>query len=305
MEIKEFKEDLFDAVWRHSKKLFLPSVFMTIVSLILFLIVILPAVLVLFPKGFMFQMASTFGPNNMGDPQEIAQDLIGLLQGMVGIMVVFYLIILISMILIGSWVIRVSYTISKRNLEGESNWFSVIPKSFDSVLKKSMQASTMIMGIYLAVVLVVYSICGLLLSAGISFGLVFFMYFLFIIIAYAALSRFVLVLPGIVIGKLGLRDSVRFSLSNMTLGRGFKLVGVIFLATLAAVIIFVIVILLANLIWGPGTLNSLLTLLLMLFMNSFFFAFAIAGSAGLFYRYGNFEGSDENTSPEDHLITEL
>ena len=303
MEIKDFKDDLWNAVWGHAKKLFWPSLFLTILAGIVFLLVLVPSVYLLFPQAFLFQIGMTFGGMNPANQQEMILEVVELLKGMLWTIAAFYVIILATVVVLGSWTSRVSYAISKRQIEGDNNWMGVIGHSFDHKLIKSLQATIFIMLAYLVMVIVVWGIMGMLISSGFSIALAVLLYLGLIFMVLVFLSRYLLVLPGVVIGNMGLRESIRFSMQNMTMGRSFRLVGTLFIAMIAVMIVIIIISLVLNLILGQGTLNSVVTLLLMTIINTLFFAIAIAGSAGLFYRYGNFEGADEAASPEDHLVT--
>jgi hypothetical protein len=80
--------------------------------------------------------------------------------------------------------------------------------------------------------------------------------------------------------------------------------GIVIVAIIAIFIVLIIVSLVANLVLGTqSSANTVFSVISNVFVNALFYALAIAGSAGLFYRYGDFEGADESSSPEDHLVT--
>jgi hypothetical protein len=306
MEIKDFKDDLFDAVWRHSKKLFWPSFMLAILAGIVMMAVMIPVIYALFPASLFNKLATMQDdPMIFSQPQEMIDFATELFSGMLWNIVVFSLIAILLVVLIGSWICRVGFGISKMRLEGDNNWMGAIGKSFDHTLVKTVKGYLFITVFYYLLVIGVYLFLGLLVTAGINLGLILLLYLMLIFMVLVLVSRYIIVLPGIVIGNMEVRESIRFSLTHMTMGRALKLVGSMFAAIIGILIVTVIISLLMNLILGKeGIANAGFSLVLNIFLMTFFIAFALAASAGLFYRYGNFEGAEEATSPEDHLLTE-
>lgn len=129
------------------------------------------------------------------------------------------------------------------------------------------------------------------------FGILAF--FIGMVVLFAFVLRFAIVAPAITIGGLSIKEAFQFSLRNISWGRGFKMVFIIFVACIAIFIVMLLITLIFNLIAGNGTIGNILSNFIFLIIMATTSSLMIAASAGLFYRYGSFE--EEVTAGDDHI----
>jgi hypothetical protein len=158
MEIKEFKDDLFDAVWRHGKNLFMPMLVLNVISSAVLLGILIPVFLAFFPLDVIAKFTVFLQPQNMSDQQELILFLQEFMMDNLSQMVTFIFIAMVLSILVSSWVSRVGYSVSRGRLEGESNWWGQIGKSFDRTLVQTIKGVLVIIGLYLVVLFAAFGI---------------------------------------------------------------------------------------------------------------------------------------------------
>lgn len=280
MTISEFKDNLFDAASKHARQLFVPSMLITILSGIIMLAVLIPVAKAVLPSEF-FDMF-TSNPSSFEDIIKNQEKMQRFITSHLSAFLTVYGVLFVLLMVVGSYTLNAGFLISKDKLEGETGWGRRLLTSFGNKWAKTILAMLIVFLVYIGTL-------GLATTAA---RLGVFVFFIAFIVAFAFVMRFILVFPAISIADFSLAEAFRFSLRNLSWGRGFKLVFALFVSGIVFFIVLLILSLTLNLFGNNLLINSLQNLLL-LGMNGVFYAFALAGVAGLFYRYGNFEETTE------------
>lgn len=280
MTISEFKDNLFDAASKHARQLFVPSLLLTILSGFIMLAVLIPVATSVLPKEF-FDMF-TSNPSSFEDIMKNQEKMQRFIMSHLSAFLTVYAVLFVVLMVVGSYTLNAGFLISKDKLEGEAGWGRRLLTSFGNKWAKTILA--------LLIVFIVYLGSFALATTAARLGVIVF--FIALIVALAFVMRFVLVFPAISIADFSLSEAFRFSLRNLSWGRGFKLVFALFVSGIVFFIVLLIISLTLNLFGNNMVVNGLQNLVL-LGMNGIFYAFALAGVAGLFYRYGNFEETTE------------
>ena len=128
--------------------------------------------------------------------------------------------------------------ISKNQLEGNNNWSRQLWNIFDSKFISTFIALVLIGVIYMGLFVLISNVA--------RFGILAF--FIGMVVLFAFVLRFAIVAPAITIGGLSIKEAFQFSLRNISWGRGFKMVFIIFVACIAIFIVMLLITLIFNLI---------------------------------------------------------
>lgn len=289
MQLQFFKDNFYDAVFQHTRKLFWPSMGISILTALFMALTLLPLVFNLFPQEVIQQLMSM--PQTMDDMKQNSEKMEAFFKDNMAEFVIFYIAAMIIGVFLLSYGLRVGYAVSKRQLEGENSWFGLMFTLFDKKLLKMMGFNLIMM---------ILGIASLVLATSFAqVGVIVFFLALVVFIAY--ILRFVMAAPAIIIADMDIREGMRYSVQTMGWGKSFKLLFFIFVVSIAAGVTAIILSLLMGLILGQGIAGNIASNFLLLFVNAAVFALLIAGSAGLIYRYGSFETPSEPKNPEDKV----
>lgn len=289
--IELFKNDLWNGIWQHAKRMFKPIAIIGIVYILvttgltfLGFYSILggdAANELMAPGGQTLDLQSIMQRNDMVT-QAMMEN--GLAIGVLSIM--FFVGVLV---LIGSWFTNFMLMVSQRVLENES---VDLGATFSASFNKNVFR---IFG-YSFIVAVAYFALGLFASlmATVHFGLVF----LAMIFVLATLLRLVAGPAAIVHGDLSVSKALSFSWGNINYGRAFKLLLVfIVLGILLALAMLGITAVLSMM----GSIAPYAMVLLQLVMGLLMYSITYSALSASFYRYA--EVSYETTD-EQHLVSD-
>lgn len=277
MEIRDFKDNIYDAIGEHAKKMFIPVLATVLLTSILFALAIVPLAMKLFPADLIEKFTSLSQDfNNIKANQAI---MAGLIKENLTAFFTVYIVAVVVGLITTAYTFRFGYEISKNQLEGEQNWSKYLLNIFDAKFISTLVALVLIGIIYLGLFVLISNVA--------RFGILAF--FISMVVLFAYLLRFTIVAPAITIGGLSIKEAFLFSLRNISWGRGFKMVFILFVAGIAIFIVVLLISLIFGLIAGNGMLGNILSNFIFLIIMAISSALMIAGSAGLFYRYGNFE----------------
>jgi hypothetical protein len=288
--IEQFRNDLWNGIWLHAKRLFKP---MSIVALISFII----------SMGLMFFVFSKIlgmdGFQSMTDPanmfdmdamQERNMAMLEYFQG-IGIGKVIGLAILTYMIgiLVTAWVINFLLIISHQLINEEGlNIGKAFSESFSSDVFKLFALTLIVLVVYIGLAFV-----SMMLAA-----LHFIVVFIAIMFTMAFLCRFGAAYPAIVHGKMSLSEAISFSMKNITWGRGFKII----LVLIVFGIVYVLALLLISSLLGfIGTVGSVLSMVVQIGMSIVVYSLSVSALSAMFYRYVEVEYVDAD-AVEQHII---
>ncbi len=288
MQIRNFFENFYDAVFQHTRSLYWPSFVINIITSVVLLATLLPLVFNLFPQDLIDLMFQ--GAQDMETMKENSEKIGAYFEDNMAQFIGLYVGFLILMIILGAYSMLTGYTISKSALEGEQNWFS-------QIIRPNWAKMTKLMGLFALLIIMFFLTFVGSLAVGKIHILLWFVFMLFLI---AVFMRFAISGPAIVIADMGITESLRYSWNKLSLGKGFKILFFGFVAMIATAIIAIIISLILGLIFGQGLSGQLISNAVLIFVNSAVFALYIAGSAGLLYRFGDFEHDTEVslTEPE-------
>jgi hypothetical protein len=286
MEIRDFKDNIYDATGEHAKKMFIPVLATVLLTSVLFALAIIPLAMKLFPADLIEKFTSLSQDfNNIKANQVIMS---GLIKENLSAFFTVYIVAIVVGLLASTYTFRFGYQISKNQLEGNNNWSRQLWNIFDSKFISTFIALVLIGVIYMGLFVLISNVA--------RFGILAF--FIGMVVLFAFVLRFAIVAPAITIGGLSIKEAFQFSLRNISWGRGFKMVLIIFVACIAIFIVMLLITLIFNLIAGNGTIGNILSNFIFLIIMATTSSLMIAASAGLFYRYGSFE--EEVASGDDH-----
>lgn len=289
MDLQLFKDNFYDAVYQHTRKLFWPSMGINILTLLVIALTLIPLFFNLFPDEVIKKMMTL--PKTMEDMTRNSSAMESFAKDHLTEFIIFYVSAVVVGLLLWSYATRIGYDVSKRQLEGDHSWFGLL---FSSLDRKFIKMAGF------ALVMTIMGFAAMFLATSFArFGVILF--FLSFIAMLAYLLRFILAGPAIIIGDMTVLEGMRYSARVMGWGKSFKLLFFIFVAMIVVVITALIISLLTGLILGNGVTGNVVGNFLVFFINAAVFSLMIAGSAGLFYRYGNFETPEESGNPEDQV----
>lgn len=293
MEIRDFKDNIYEATGEHAKKMFLPVLATVLLTSVLFALAIVPLAIKLFPPDLIDKFTSLSQDfNNIKANQAI---MAGLIKENLTAFFTVYVVAIVVALLATTYSFRFGYQISKNQLEGEYNWAKQLWNIFDAKFLTTFLALVIICLVYIGLFVLVSNVA--------HFGILAF--FIGMLVLGAYILRFTIVAPAITIGGLNLKEAFLFSLRNISWGRGFKMVFILFVACIAIFIIMLLISLIFGLIAGNGMAGNIISNFIFLVVMASSSALMIAGSAGLFYRYGSFEEATDVEDGEDISIGEI
>ncbi len=293
MEIRDFKDNIYDATSEHAKKMFLPVLASVLLTSVLFAMVIIPLAMKMFPSDLIEKFTNL--SQDFKDIKANQAQMSGLIKDNLSAFFTVYIVAVVLGLLTTTYTLRYGYQISKNQLEGEANWAKQLFGIFDAKFVATFLALLLIGIVYLGLFVLVGNLA--------RFGVIAF--FIGMIVVFAYILRFALVAPAITIGGLSLKEAFMFSLRNLSWGRGFKLVFVFFVACIAIFIVMLLIMLILGLVAGKGMLGNILSNFIFLMIMAIASALAVSGSAGLFYRYGNFDQVIEDQEDTAEPLTEI
>lgn len=268
--IETFQGDFFKSIWDHTLKMVKYS---TLIGVSYFAI-IMTLVIGIFTRilNLDIEQYLVLAQNPNENLQQMEEFSLKLSEEMIAnwpvLLVIFLLIILFQ-----AYIYTILVRTSRDVVEGEKPRFLDIFSNADFRSVLSMFLASVI----LILIYAILSIVAMLLSS--IHALFTVAMFLFIILF---LSRFVAFVPGIVIAKLGVIESFRYSLERITWNRAAKMI----LISIALGIVLVIVLMATSMItMFLGSFGSGINLLLNVALQIFSLAGLSAFFTGLHYRY--------------------
>lgn len=287
MQLQFFKDNFYDAVYQHTRKLFWPSMAISVITAIVMLITLIPLFFNLFPEEVRTHMMNL--PQSMEDMEQNSKVMEGFMQDHLKEFIILYVAVFVVGVILWAYGLRVGYTISKRQMEGEYSWSDVIFRSFDNKFVRL---------VLYTVIMIVMGLAAMILASSLArFGIILF--FLAMVLVSVYLLRFAMAGSAIVIADMSVTEAMRYSAQSLGWGKSFKLLFFIFVALIAAGVIAMLISLLVGLILGAGLAGTIVSNFILLFVNASVYGLLIAGSAGLLYRYGSFEEPEETSGTEE------
>lgn len=286
--IELFRNDLWNGIWQHAKKLLKPMITPTAIALIIGTGICYIAYLVVKPMlpPEIFQSGGITDPEQMIEMMEqiteaMMANLWSFMAKMFGISVLFAVL--------SAWYYNTALLISKQVVETEeANPQEAISNSFGQSFVR-MLGFAVIMAVLSAVV------------SGINSGLQSIMpgiAFLVNLLLQVILLRLFAGRAWIVFGDQSVVDGIKLSWENITFVRALKLFLIFIVGAIA-------VGLMLSLVFGlsmfAGKAGVMLFLLATIFVTYVISVVGVAGLAASFYRYVEIEYEETNT-PEDHII---
>lgn len=286
--IELFKSDLWNGIWKQAKASWKPLLVPLITAGILTILVFAgfaSYIMSILPEDILSGLDSTDQEAMMAFIMRIAE-LLEQNAMSVGIASIIFGIVLS---LITAWAGRVCLQISQDVVEvGNANVGEIMSSSFDTLFK-----NVLVYSVLLAIASGIISLAITPLQ-HISNGL----HTVVNLIINILMIRLIIVNVAIVIGKMEIRDAIRFSWENITFGRAIK---IILIAIVAAILGTLVLLLLFAILSFMGSIGSVLIIPIMIFLSLFAAAVYYSGITGAFYRYAEVEYAD---SEDQHLIDE-
>ncbi|MCB9263014.1 MAG: hypothetical protein H6607_11625 [Flavobacteriales bacterium] len=285
--IELFKNDLWNGIWQHAKRLFKPLSLFVLAYTIILVGLVFFMMSKLIGIGFSEYMQMSSG----GDLQDIldrsAEMNDNIAQNMANGGFLIVIVFLLVIWAFASWIYNFLLMVSHEVLEnGSASIGNVFAKSFNKKVLLTMGFLLMIFVMYLV---------GILLSTALAAVHPILM-FLGIIVLFVFLTRFLGGIPAIVHGDMGVMDSINYSFRNIDWVRAIKIV----LILIAFFIVYILFLLLMGSITNlMGSAGSVLGVLVSIFVAILMAALSTSALSATFYRYAEVEYEDSETK---HLI---
>jgi len=147
MEIRDFKDNIYEATGEHAKKMFLPVLATVLLTSVLFALAIVPLAMKLFPADLINKFTSlTQDFNNIKANQAI---MAGLIKENLTAFFTVYIVAIVVALIATTYTFRFGYQISKNQLEGNNNWSRQLWNIFDTKFISTFIALVLIGVIYM------------------------------------------------------------------------------------------------------------------------------------------------------------
>lgn len=281
IQIEAFKEDVWQAVWSHAKSIFLPILITgTLMTAILFggLMGIVSSMAdSQFVKDFQEQVEE-MNPSSYEDVLELQQWMTEYMQNadmaaIFGVIILIYLVFLF----ISGYFLNAQLIISQEQIiEGRTNAFKALRTAFN----KNVLYVILLLVIVGLVSSVISNLIGMIDKTSIG------LQFLASIISALITIRLLASIPARVHGNLNVKESLKFSWSNIT----WKRSGYVVLVFIVGLIVFGLAFLLINLLISfMGSASGVLFLVFLILGNAFAGALFISMLSASFFRYADVE----------------
>lgn len=292
--IQHFKEDLWNGIINHQKRMSIPSLAVGLIGLPIFITLLFVVVKSLILTDEIIALYASFIRKGVSD-QESVQIFINELeiafasidQGRLatGFAITYALGILFS-----SWMLNFLLICSEDIvLTGKFNLGEAFKSSFNHNLPKLIGFS-----IVMLIVSLFLSFFGISLVQA-NFGL-FFIAQIFIMVVTL---RFIATPSAIVHGQMSLYNAIAFSLSHITFKRSFKLILVGFVFSIVLLLVYV---LLGAALSMLGSIGSAVFMILHVPIFVICTNLMISGVSAIFFRYADVEIESDEAS---HLVEDL
>ncbi|MFT5724993.1 MAG: hypothetical protein ACI9JN_002116 [Bacteroidia bacterium] len=286
--IELFRNDLWNGIWQHTKKLLKPMLTPTVVVAVLSMGVFYVAYLLIKP----ILPPEIFGGGAMTDPEEMAQLMLKITEAITENLVEFmgkiFIVTLLGAVL-SSWYYNYALLISQRvaedNPEDAGKPINSFGPSFIRVLGY---------GILLAVISTVVSVIVNYLQSFMPAiaSLINLAIQLFLLRLFAGRA-------WIVLGNQTVMDGLKLSWEHITFVRALKLALIMIVGFLAISLGLGLVFGLSMLIGKAGIMIAMLALVVVMYVVS---VVGVAGLSASFYRYVEVEYEEDASAPANHII---
>lgn len=290
-----FREDILNAIFKLSTKTWLKITGAYAIQYFVGLVIALVIILPMFASVISLDDIAEFqsNPQVIFDFSEKIEQLVTDSPSIILGIIAFVIVILI----VYSWAINFQLKISDSQVKKDKADFGEIFRgSFNNEVLKTWFA---ILLIYL-IVIVLFAIAG---YAGSISGFLAFLLFLVVMVIS---TRFFLVIPALIIGKLTLSEAFAWSLQKITWVRALKLFLAGLLATVILLVIAVIIGLISMIFAIIPFLGMLVQWGINIFFGGFMAALFTAAMIGLYYRYAEDipDNPEGNLEMDDLLISD-
>ncbi len=283
--IELFKNDLWNGIWQHAKRLFRYIAIPVMAVIIMFIAISYYATQWIIESGIIPEYLLEAG-GDIAETMQKQQKIIEALMENLGTIAPLVIAIIVISILVVAWILNVLLKISKSLVEtNEANVNKALSTSFDRQLVNLIGYAILLL---VANWVVSYVVELLPLPSLIMFGIKILVIIFFL--------RFFAGRAAIVIGGLGVSDSVKFSWSNIHMGRATKLFLVLFVGVIFIGLGMALVGAILSLVGSIGTALALSSFIL---ISVFVAALLVSGLSASFYRYAEVE---YESTDEQHLI---
>jgi len=238
----------------------------------------------LFPADFLENMKDY-------EPEDIQAFMLELTELMEENQVQLYGIMTVATLvfnIVTTWLLNIGFIISKQLIEKEET-------NVSEALSQSFNKNYVRLFVYAIITTLLSTLVGVVLIPVESVSAV--LGSILQIVANVVLLRLFAGRGAIVYGDLDVKNALKFSWENITMGRAIKLYLFILVGAIGAALVLGLTVVPLTML---GSIGAILIMLLMLFLVVFMVAFMISGYAAAFYRYVDVEYQEEEV--DDHLI---
>lgn len=291
--IELFKNDLWNGIWLHAKKLFKPLIIVMIVYFLVSTGLAFWGISTLFGPDFgmiLLDPGASSDPDTIMEMSEKMQDFMMSAPQMLMLLPLVYLVLLFLLAWFTNFLLMISQSVIEN---GQADLGATFQASLNSRVWRTF--AFMLIGLVFLVMAVVIAV---MVTTAISSVLVGFLSFFLVIILT---TRLVAGPAAIVHGDANVAEAFGFSWTHITFGRAAKLLVVVFVFSL--LVGLVMLALSAAFKLAGNTVNIALSIVLQIALTIVMYSLMYSGMSATWYRYADIDPV-ENHEESEHLIEE-